>query len=343
MSAITSFPAAVRAAFADRRAVAAVLLIAFALLLLPLAGGNGEGELFVGTAAAQDSDGVAVLVDDGDIELTWLDAVILGLVEGITEYLPVSSTGHLLVANDFLGLDDTEEAEMAADTFAIGIQAGAILAVLFLYWERIRQMLDGLLGKSDEGRQILIAVLVAFVPTVIIGLTLDEAVGDALFGVLPIAIAWVVGGLVILALQRANWFDRTTQELGDLTMRSAFIIGALQAIALWPGVSRSMTVIIAGVLMGLSLRAAVEFSFLLGLLTLTAATAFVGLKDGAEMVETFGVVNPLIGLVVAFVSAVAAVKWMVNWLNEKGFEVFGWYRLVIGVAALILLGVGVLG
>ena len=104
-----------------------------------------------------------------------------------------------------------------------------------------------------------------------------------------------------------------------------------------------MTVIIAGVLMGLSLRAAVEFSFLLGLLTLTAATAFVGLKDGAEMVETFGVVNPLIGLVVAFVSAVAAVKWMVNWLNEKGFEVFGWYRLVIGVAALILLGVGVLG
>ena len=267
MSAITSFPAAVRAAFADRRAVAAVLLIAFALLLLPLAGGNGEGELFVGTAAAQDSDGVAVLVDDGDIELTWLDAVILGLVEGITEYLPVSSTGHLLVANDFLGLDDTEEAEMAADTFAIGIQAGAILAVLFLYWERIRQMLDGLLGKSDEGRQILIAVLVAFVPTVIIGLTLDEAVGDALFGVLPIAIAWVVGGLVILALQRANWFDRTTQELGDLTMRSAFIIGALQAIALWPGVSRSMTVIIAGVLMGLSLRAAVEFSFLLGLLT----------------------------------------------------------------------------
>ncbi len=323
---MSTFPAAVRAAFSERRAVVAVSIMAVAVL-------------FGGEAFAQ--SGEAVLLQA--IELTWLDAVILGLVEGITEYLPVSSTGHLLVANDFLGLNDTEEAELAADTFAICIQSGAILAVLFLYWERIRQMLDGLLGKSEEGRQILIAVLVAFVPTVIIGLTLDSLVEDALFGILPIAIAWVVGGLVILALQRANWFERTTGELGNLTMRSAFIIGAMQAIALWPGVSRSMTVIIAGVLMGLSLRAAVEFSFLLGLLTLTAATAFVGLKDGAEMIETFGVVNPLIGLLVAFVSAVAAVKWMVNWLNEKGFEIFGWYRLVIGIGALILLGAGVLG
>ncbi len=322
---MSTFPAAVRAAFSDRRAVALLLVVVFAAL-------------FDGAAYAQAESAVA-----GAIELTWLDAVILGLVEGITEYLPVSSTGHLLVANDFLGLDDTAEAEAAADTFAICIQSGAILAVLFLYWERIRQMLDGLLGRSDEGRKILIAVLVAFIPTVIIGLTLDSLVEDALFGVVPIAIAWVIGGLVILALQRANWFERTTGQLGDLTTRSAFIIGALQAVALWPGVSRSMTVIIAGVLMGLSLRAAVEFSFLLGLLTLTAATAFVGLKDGAEMVNTFGYVNPLIGLLVAFVSAVAAVKWMVSWLNEKGFEVFGWYRLVIGVLAFILLGAGVLG
>lgn len=322
---MSTFPAAVRAAFTDRRAVAALLVMVFAILL-------GD------EALAQ--SGEAVLLND--IELTWLDAIILGLVEGITEYLPVSSTGHLLVVNEFLGLNETEEAELAADTFAICIQSGAILAVLFLYWERIRQMLDGLLGKSDEGRQILIAVMVAFVPTVIIGLTLDSLVEDALFGVLPIAIAWVIGGLVILGLQRADWFERTTGELESLTMKSAFIIGSLQAIALWPGVSRSMTVIIAGVLMGLSLRAAVEFSFLLGLLTLTAATAFVGLKDGAEMIDTFGVVNPLIGLLVAFVSAVAAVKWMVNWLNEKGFEIFGWYRLAIGVLALIFLATGVL-
>ncbi len=322
----TTFGDAVRA----RPALTAGLVFIFAVSFI-LLGGSPAG--------AQD----ASIAADAAIELSWLDAIILGLVEGITEYLPVSSTGHLLVTNDLLGLADTEAAEKASDTFAICIQSGAILAVLFLYWERIRQMLDGLLGKSEEGRKILIAVLVAFIPTVIIGLTLDSLVEDALFGIVPIAIAWVIGGLVILALQRSNWFDQTTGELGDLTVRSALIIGSLQAIALWPGVSRSMTVIIAGVLMGLSLRAAVEFSFLLGLLTLTAATAFVGLKDGAEMVETFGWVNPLIGLVVAFVSAVAAVKWMVDWLNEKGFEIFGWYRLAIGVLAFILLGAGVLG
>lgn len=275
-------------------------------------------------------------------DLSTLDAIILGLVEGLTEYLPVSSTGHLLVANDFLGLADTPEAEAASDTFAICIQAGAILAVVVLYWERIRQMLDGLIGRSAEGRRVLSAVLVAFAPTVILGLTLKDIVRERLFGVGPIAIAWLVGGLVILWLQRSGWFDRTRDDLGQLTMRNAAIIGALQAIALWPGVSRSMTVIIAGVLVGLSLRAAVEFSFLLGLLTLTAATALSFLEDGQEMIDTFGVLNPLIGLVVAFVSAVAAVKWMVSWLNEKGFEVFGWYRLIIGVAAFALIGTNAL-
>ena len=168
--------APVRAAFAGRRSVVALVVVVFGV--------------FLGSEAfAQDGQVLTREIDSGDIELSWLDAIILGLVEGITEYLPVSSTGHLLVTNELLGLNETEAAELAADTFAIGIQSGAILAVLFLYWERIRQMLDGLLGKSEEGRQILIAVLVAFVPTVIIGLTLDELVGNALFGVLPIAIA----------------------------------------------------------------------------------------------------------------------------------------------------------
>ncbi|MEE9417353.1 MAG: undecaprenyl-diphosphate phosphatase [Acidimicrobiales bacterium] len=275
-------------------------------------------------------------------DLSTLDAIILGLVEGLTEYLPVSSTGHLLVTNEFLGLVDTPEAEKASDTFAICIQAGAILAVVVLYWERIRQMLDGLLGRSAEGRRVLSAVLVAFLPTVIIGLTLKDIVRERLFGVGPIAVAWVAGGLVILWLQRSGWFDQTRDELGALTMRKAAIIGALQAVALWPGVSRSMTVIIAGVLVGLSLRAAVEFSFLLGLLTLTAATALSFLEDGQEMIDTFGVLNPLIGLAVAFLSALAAVKWMVAWLNEKGFEVFGWYRLLVGGAAFVLIGSNVL-
>lgn len=281
----------------------------------------------------------ANVFQEGDlVELTMLQAIVLGLVEGLTEYLPVSSTGHLLVTNELLGLNDTEASEDAINTYAICIQLGAIIAVLFLYWERIRQMLDGLLGKSEEGRQILMAVLIAFGFTAVIGLASEDFVKDKLFGVGPIAAAWIVGGLLILVLSRTGWFDKAGNELGALTWQNAIVIGVLQAVAMWPGVSRSMITIIAAVLVGLSLRAAVEFSFLLGLLTLSAATAYEGLQGGADLVDTFGVTTPLVGLVVAFVSAMAAVKWMVAWLNDKGFEIFGWYRIAAGVLAFILLG-----
>ncbi len=285
---------------------------------------------------------MSLLAQAGDVELTIIEAVILGLVEGLTEYLPVSSTGHLLVTNELLGLNDTQASEDAINTYAICIQVGAIIAVLFLYWERIRQMIDGLLGRSEEGRRILIAVIIAFVFTAIIGLSGESFVKENLFGVAPIAGAWIVGGIGILVLSRTGWFDRTTKELGSLTWQNAVVIGLIQAIAMWPGVSRSMITIFAAVLVGLSLRAAVEFSFLLGLLTLTAATVWEGLRGGEELVETFGITTPLIGLVVAFVSAVASVKWMVSWLNDKGFEVFGWYRVAIGILAFILLGANVI-
>ncbi len=290
--------------------------------------------------AAATPAGASVLQDDVAVELTILQAVILGLVEGLTEYLPVSSTGHLLVTNELLGLNSTAESEAAIETYAICIQVGAIIAVLFLYWERIRQMLDGLLGRSEEGRKILTAVFIAFGFTAVIGLAAEETVKERLFGVGPIAAAWIVGGLVILGLSRTGWFDKVGRELGTLTWQNAVVSGVMQALAMWPGVSRSMITIIASVLVGLSLRAAVEFSFLLGLLTLSAATAYEGLQGGEELIDTFGIGTPLVGLVVAFISAMAAVKWMVAWLNEKGFEIFGWYRVGVGILALILLATG---
>ncbi len=277
---------------------------------------------------------------DDDIGLSVFAAVVLGLVEGITEYLPVSSTGHLLITNEILGLGGTQAADDALDTYAICIQAGAILAVLFVYQERIRQMIDGLLGRSEEGRRVLVAVIAAFVPTAIIALAIFNTVRDRLFGPTPIAVAWLVGGVGILILTRRGFFDRAGAELATITFRQAGLIGLLQAAAVWPGTSRSLVTIVAGVLVGLSLRAAVEFSFLLGLITLTAATAFAGLSDGAELVDTFGVVTPVVGLVVAFVSAVAAVRWMVAWLSDRGFEVFGWYRIAIGILALGAVGLG---
>jgi undecaprenyl-diphosphatase len=267
-------------------------------------------------------------------------AIVLGLVEGVTEYLPISSTGHLLVTNEILGLGGTDSADKALEAYAICIQAGAILAVFVVYLERVRQMLEGLLGRSEEGRRILAAVVVAFVPTALIAVAIFDLVREQLFGVTPIAIAWFVGGLVIIALSRSGFFDRAGVELTEITLRQAGLIGVMQALAVWPGTSRSLVTIIAGVLVGLTLRAAVEFAFLLGLVTLSAATVFAGLSDGQEMIDNFGYVTPIVGLVVAFVSAVAAVRWMVAWLNERGFEVFGWYRLAIGVLAFAAMGVG---
>lgn len=299
-----------------------ILLAAAALLV---AGTTPAG------AAFQDSSGNP---------LTVLEAVVLGLVEGLTEYLPVSSTGHLLVSNELLGLDEPQATKDAIETYAICIQLGAIVAVLFLYWGRIRQMLDGLMGRDADGRNLLNAVLVSFAITSAIALTIGEWVKDQLFGVATIAAAWIVGGVVILALSRRGWFDRAGNGIASLTVRQSVVIGAMQAIAMWPGVSRSMITIIAAVLVGLSLGAAVEFSFLLGLITLTAATGYEALGGGAEIIDTFGIVTPLLGLVVAFVSAMAAVKWMVAWLNEKGFEVFGWYRIGVGVLAFVLLAAG---
>jgi len=291
------------------------------------------GALWAVPALAQVGDG-------GATGLSVFAAVVLGLVEGLTEYLPVSSTGHLLVANEVLGLGGTEAADTALDAYAICIQAGAILAVLVLYRSRIAQMVDGLLGRSAEGRTVLIAVVAAFVPTAIIGLALRDVVRERLFGVGPIAAAWLIGGLAILVLVRTGALDRVGVELHRITLLQAIVIGLGQAIALWPGVSRSLVTIVVAVLAGLSLAAAVEFSFLLGLVTLTAATALTAMSDGELLLDTFGLVTPVVGLVVAFAAAIVSVRWMVSWLQSRGLGAFGFYRIAIGVAAFAAIGTG---
>jgi undecaprenyl-diphosphatase len=300
----------------------------------------------VGAVAAVAALGVLVAVArDGASEatagLSLAAATVLGLVEGVTEYLPVSSTGHLLVAQRLLGLGGDANDD-ALDTYAICIQAGAILAVLLLYRGRVLQMLEGLRGRDPDGRRALVAVLAAFVPTVVIAVGLEGVVRDRLFGPGPVAAAWLVGGAFILWMSRSPWSRGGSLRLVDLTMRQAVVIGLCQSLALWPGVSRSLVTIAAGLALGLTLAAAVEFSFLLGLLTLTAATAYEGLKNGSELVDTFGIGAPVLGLVVAFVSALVAVRWMVAWLERRGLEVFGWYRIVIGVAALVAIAVDAL-
>lgn len=281
-------------------------------------------------------------------EMTNTQAMILGIVEGLTEYLPVSSTGHLLLAQRVMGIDggsaasgsQQERGKDAADAYAICIQAGAIIAVLGLYFRRVRQMLRGLFGRDQVGRRLLITVMAGFLPAGVIGLLLNNHIKEYLFGPWPVVAAWLVGGLAILAFSyrnRNNQEIHSGSKLEELTWKMALIIGFAQCIAMWPGVSRSLVTIVGGMLVGLSLPAAVEYSFLLGVLTLGAATAYDGLKHGQAMLETFEPQALAIGLVFAFISAVISVKWMVAYLNKHGLAIFGYYRVILAVLTAVLL------
>ena len=272
--------------------------------------------------------------------LTFLDAAILGLVEGATEYLPVSSTGHLLLAESILGIAHDPASKKAADAYAIVIQAGAILAVLGLYRTRIRQILLGLLGRDTDGRMLALNLVVAFVPAVVIGLLFGDVIKEYLFGVWPVTAAWLVGGILLLALDKKIPHTQAGLDIESFQWRHSLGIGLMQCAAMWPGVSRSLATIAGALLMGAGMGAAVEFSFLLGLITLGAATAYEALKNGHMIIASFGLAGPFIGFLCAFVSAWVSVKWMVGYLQRRGLSIFGWYRIALAlvVAAVLMTG-----
>ncbi|MEY4763047.1 MAG: hypothetical protein RLZZ200_2903 [Pseudomonadota bacterium] len=261
-----------------------------------------------------------------------IQALILGLVEGITEYLPVSSTGHLLMAQHLLGIEENE----VSHAYAIAIQAGAILAVLGLYRERVGGMLRGLAGRDAAGLKLAQCVVVAFLPAAVVGLLFDRKIEQVLFGVKPVIGAWVVGAALILAL--SGWIrrHREGQDLSGLDLKAALLIGLAQTLALLPGTSRSLVAILGGLAVGLSLSAAVEFAFLLGLITLSAATGYKSLQVGPGMVAAYGLMPLVAGFLMAWISAAIAVKWMVAWLNRHGLSLFAWWRLAAAALALLL-------
>ncbi len=279
--------------------------------------------------------------------MSLLQAAVLGIVEGVTEYLPVSSTGHLLLTMKLMHIGQTDSTKEASEAYAICIQAGAILAVAGLYFRRLRGIAEGLIGKNPEGLRLGINVITAFLPAVIAGLTLEKWIKHHLFGggdygLWPVVAAWLVGGVVILVIE---WKRKQThgqrlspKSLADITWKMALLIGAVQILAMWPGVSRSLATILGGLWAGLSLVAAVEFSFLLGLITLSAATALDTLKYGGDILALYGWQAPLIGLVTAFISAAVAVKWLVGYLQKHPLSLFGYYRiaLAVGVATFLI-------
>lgn len=279
----------------------------------------------------------AAAAEAGDTLLSIPEAILLGVVEGLTEYLPISSTGHLTVTQDLLGLTETDAAKEAADAYAIAIQSGAIVAVLGLYWRRIATALLAVAGRGPDpvgGRRLATAIVVGFLPAAIAGFLLGDTIKEHLFGIWPVVAAWFIGGIVILTWPPAG--GRAGRALEVITLRDGLIIGVVQVVALWPGVSRSLVVILAALGIGLSIAASVEFAFLLGLVTLGAATLYETLDKGGVIVDQFGFSAPIVGFVAAFLSAAAAVVWMVSYVERHGIAIFGWYRITIAAVVAVL-------
>lgn len=275
---------------------------------------------------------LAVVGRAGDTDLSIAEAVLLGLIEGITEYLPVSSTGHLTITQEILGLTGSDDSEAAADAYAVVIQAGAIVAVAVLYRSRIAAILTSVvrLHGDEDARRLGLALVVAFVPAGLVGLVLGDLVKDRLFGLWPTVAAWAIGGVVILAFERRSATHR--RPLEDVTPLDGLIIGLAQVVALWPGVSRSLVTILGARSRRLSPSASVEFSFLLGFMTLGVATVYEAASSGSLIVEQFGLVAPVAGFVASLVSAAVAIAWFVHYLERRGLAIFGWYRLALAAA-----------
>jgi undecaprenyl-diphosphatase len=278
-------------------------------------------------------------------------AIILGLVEGITEYLPVSSTGHLIITGDLLGLDKPETRD-ALNAFNIIVQGGAILAVLGLYFPRFVRMVKGLLGRDPVGFKMFANVVVAFIPAAAVGLALNKVIEARLFHLGPVVFSLILGGVFMIGVDLWRRSRRPMhggidsiggKTVEDITLADAIVIGLLQIVAMWPGTSRSMMTITAGYFRGLKPSAAAEFSFLLGMPTLLAATLFKLFKDLTNkdpghqtFFQVLGTAPVLVGIAVAAVSAALSVKWLVGFLTRHGLAPFGYYRIALGIVMLVL-------
>ncbi|AUX45797.1 UDP pyrophosphate phosphatase [Sorangium cellulosum] len=264
----------------------------------------------------------------------WFDAVLLGVLEGLTEFLPVSSTGHLILLGAWLG----HESE-AAKTLDIVIQLGAVLAVVVYFRARLADTARGMLRRDPESLRLALALAFAFFPAALVGLVFHKAIKAYLFGPGPVAVALIAGGVVMIAVEaaRARRPAPGATRLEDVTLQRAFAIGLAQCFSLWPGASRSMTTIVGGQLSGLSTAAAAEFSFLLAIPTLGAATVFDLAKNGGALLDAPGGPAALaVGLAVSFVVALLVIAVFLRYLKRFGLAPFGWYRIALGALVLWL-------
>ncbi|HYI47490.1 MAG TPA: undecaprenyl-diphosphate phosphatase [Allosphingosinicella sp.] len=259
-----------------------------------------------------------------------LTIVLLGIVEGVTEFIPVSSTGHLILAAELLGYDAAQWA-----VFNVVIQLGAILAVIVLYWRTFWAVLIGLFGNKPESWRFVRNVFIAFLPSAILGFLLIDRIGAMLESAVVVAWALLIGGIAMLAIEKVAP-QGTEKGVADISFGKAVGVGLFQCLSVIPGVSRSGATILGGLSLGIERRTAAEFSFFLAIPTMLGATTLTLVKNQDDL----GAAGPggiALGFVVSFIVALVVIKWFIGIVSRRGFAPFAWYRIVVGTAALIWL------
>ncbi len=261
--------------------------------------------------------------------------IIMGIVEGLTEFLPISSTGHLILTGSLLNFTGEK-----MKVFEIVIQAGAIFAVCWEYRAKIASVVSGL-GTDPKARKFALNLIVAFLPAAVLGLLFSKKIKAVLFAPVPVALAFIIGGIIILFVERkhagADTHDSSharVQTVDDMSLLDALKIGLAQSLALIPGTSRSGATIIGGMLFGLSRKAATEFSFFLAIPTLLGATVY-SLYKAREDLSMADLPMFSLGTVAAFISAFFCVRWLLRYISSHNFNVFAWYRIAFGIMILI--------
>ncbi|MCE1235984.1 MAG: undecaprenyl-diphosphate phosphatase [Hyphomicrobiales bacterium] len=259
-------------------------------------------------------------------------AAVLGVVEGVTEFLPISSTGHMILVDDFINFDSG-----SGKVFEVVIQLGAILAVCWLYREKILSLIGGVLRRDRAALAFAGAVILAFLPSAVIGFVFIKAIKAYLFKPWIVAVSLMVGGLIILWAE--NREHTTTTEIADrTTWKQALIVGLGQVVSMIPGTSRSGATIVAGLFGGMSRSAATEFSFFLAIPTMLGATVLDLAKNGAHL-DHQAMIGIAVGFVVAFFSALVVVKFLIRWVAHHTLSVFAWYRIAFGALLFVWYGI----
>ena len=256
-----------------------------------------------------------------------IKAAIMGIVEGLTEFLPISSTGHLILAGSLLGFDDEK-----AKVFDIAIQTGAIFAVILVYWQKIHSTIVAL-PRQPKARRLALNILIGFLPAVVLGLLFGKAIKAHLFIPTVVASTFIIGGFIILWAEKRPPGSVRVMHVDDMTPMDALKVGLVQCLAMIPGTSRSGATIIGGMLMGLSRQAAIDFSFFLAIPTLIGAGAYSLYKERA-LLSVQDIPMFAVGLVFSFLSAWLCVRWLLRYISTHNFVPFAWYRIAFGIVVL---------